>query len=128
MPRRTGADHVDVWGTGSSVREFLFVDDAAEGIVVAAERTTEAEPVNLGTDEELPHPRLVKLVAGATGVRGRDPVGHHPSPTASPAPGRPRPRRGPSALALAPTSPQGLRLDRGLVPGPPRAEAEARDH
>ncbi len=45
----SGADHIDVWGTGSASREFLYVDDAAEGIVLAAERYDGAEPVNLGT-------------------------------------------------------------------------------
>ena len=42
--RESGADHIDVWGTGSASREFLYVDDAAEGIVLAAERYDGAEP------------------------------------------------------------------------------------
>ncbi len=46
--REAGADHIDVWGTGTATREFLYVDDAAEGIVLAAERYDEPEPVNLG--------------------------------------------------------------------------------
>lgn len=65
-----GADHIDVWGTGSASREFLYVDDAAEGIVLAAERYDGADPVNLGNDEELPIRELVKLVAEATGFAG----------------------------------------------------------
>jgi GDP-L-fucose synthase len=65
-----GDDHIDVWGTGSASREFLYVDDAAEGIVLAAERYDGAEPVNLGTDEELPIRDLVKLIADATGFTG----------------------------------------------------------
>src|ERR1035437_8791817 len=48
----SGADHIDVWGTGSASREFLYVDDAAEGIVLAAERYDGAEPVNLGIRSE----------------------------------------------------------------------------
>src|SRR5450756_578352 len=44
----SGADHIDLWGTGSASREFLYVDDAATGIVLAAERYDGAEPVNLG--------------------------------------------------------------------------------
>jgi GDP-L-fucose synthase len=66
----SGADHIEVWGTGSASREFLYVDDAAEGLVLAAERYDGAEPVNLGTDEELPIRDLVKLIAEATGFAG----------------------------------------------------------
>ncbi len=66
----SGADHIEVWGTGSASREFLYVDDAAEGIVLAAERYDGAEPVNLGTDEELPIRDLVGLIAEATGFTG----------------------------------------------------------
>ena len=66
----SGADHIDVWGTGAASREFLYVDDAAEGLVLAAERYDGAEPVNLGTDEELPVRDLVKLIADATGFDG----------------------------------------------------------
>ena len=66
----TGADHIEVWGTGSASREFLYVDDAAEGLVLAAERYDGPEPVNLGTDEELPIRDLVGLIAAATGFGG----------------------------------------------------------
>ncbi|CAN5192238.1 GDP-L-fucose synthase [soil metagenome] len=66
----TGADHIDLWGTGSASREFLYVDDAAEGIVVAAERYDDADPVNLGTDDELPIGDLVGHIAEATGFDG----------------------------------------------------------
>src|SRR5258706_4634050 len=51
--RDAGADHIDVWGTGAASREFLYVDDAAEGIVLAAERYDGAEPVNLGGGQEI---------------------------------------------------------------------------
>ena len=66
----SGADHIEVWGTGSASREFLYVDDAAEGLVLAAERYDGPEPVNLGTDEELPIRDLVGLIARATGFGG----------------------------------------------------------
>ena len=46
--REAGAPFIEVWGTGTATREFLYVDDAAEGIVLAAERYDGAEPVNLG--------------------------------------------------------------------------------
>jgi GDP-L-fucose synthase len=66
----SGADHIEVWGTGSASREFLYVDDAAEGLALAAERYDGPEPVNLGTDEELPIRDLVGLIARATGFTG----------------------------------------------------------
>lgn len=68
--KESGTDHIEVWGSGSASREFLFVDDAARGIVLAAERYDEPEPVNLGTDEELPIRDLVRLVVEAVGFDG----------------------------------------------------------
>jgi GDP-L-fucose synthase len=68
--REAGADHIEVWGTGSASREFLYVDDAAEGILLATERYEGDEPVNLGADNELPVRDLVHLVAKATGFDG----------------------------------------------------------
>lgn len=65
-----GDGHIEVWGTGSASREFLYVDDAAEGIVAAAERYDGAEPVNLGTDEEMPIKDLVSLIAELVGFDG----------------------------------------------------------
>ena len=66
----TGADHIDVWGTGSASREFLYVDDAAEGIVLAAEKYDGPEPVNLGTGQEITIRELVELIAEVTGFTG----------------------------------------------------------
>jgi GDP-L-fucose synthase len=68
--KESGADHIEVWGTGSASREFLFVDDAARGIVLAAEHYDEAEPANLGTDEELPIRELVELIVEVVGFEG----------------------------------------------------------
>ncbi len=65
-----GADHIEVWGTGAASREFLYVDDAAEGVVAAAERYDDDAPVNLGTDEELPIRDLVTIIARHTGFDG----------------------------------------------------------
>jgi GDP-L-fucose synthase len=65
-----GADHIDVWGTGSASREFLYVDDAAEGIALATERYDDADPVNLGTDEERPIRDLVVMIAEMVGFAG----------------------------------------------------------
>jgi GDP-L-fucose synthase len=68
--RDRGDDHIDVWGTGSASREFLFVDDAAEGIVLGAERYDGAEPVNLGVGHEITIRELVELIVDVTGFSG----------------------------------------------------------
>jgi GDP-L-fucose synthase len=68
--RESGADHIDVWGTGSASREFLYVDDAADGIVLAAERYDGPEPVNLGVGAEITICDLVALIARLTGFAG----------------------------------------------------------
>jgi GDP-L-fucose synthase len=57
-------------GTGTASREFLYMDDAAEGIVLAAERYDGADPVNLGTGEEITIRDLVSLLVALTGYRG----------------------------------------------------------
>jgi GDP-L-fucose synthase len=69
--RDSGSDEFVVWGDGSATREFLYVDDAAEGIVAAAERYDGEAPVNLGSGEEIPIRELVGLVAELCGFRGR---------------------------------------------------------
>ena len=68
--KEAGVHHIDVWGTGSASREFLYVDDAAEAIVAASERYDGAEPVNLGTDEEMPIKDLVGVIAELVGFDG----------------------------------------------------------
>lgn len=68
--REAGADHIEVWGTGSASREFLYVDDAAEGIVLAAQRYDGAEPVNLGTGQEITIRDLVRIIVEQTGFLG----------------------------------------------------------
>jgi GDP-L-fucose synthase len=67
----TGASEIVVWGTGSATREFLYVADAAEAIVMAAERYDGGEPVNLGTGNEISIKELVTLIARHTGFNGR---------------------------------------------------------
>ena len=62
---------IELWGDGSPTREFLYVDDCAEGIVLAAERYDGAEPVNLGTGEEISIRDLAELDrATSTGFEG----------------------------------------------------------
>lgn len=68
--KEAGADHIEVWGTGSASREFLYVDDAAEGILAAAEHYDGADPVNLGANRELPIRELVPLIAEIVGFTG----------------------------------------------------------
>ncbi len=65
-----GASEVVLWGDGSPTREFLYVDDAAEGIVAAAEGYDGPEPVNLGSGEEIAIRDLARLAAAATGYTG----------------------------------------------------------
>jgi len=68
--KESGADAFEVWGTGSASREFLYVDDAAEGILLAAERYDGEEPVNLGADQELPIRDLVEQIVEVVGFTG----------------------------------------------------------
>jgi GDP-L-fucose synthase len=63
-------DAVEVWGTGRATREFLYVDDAAEGIVLASEAYDGAEPVNLGAGFEIRIKDLAELIARLTGFKG----------------------------------------------------------
>jgi GDP-L-fucose synthase len=65
-----GADAITLWGTGNPTREFLYVRDCAEGIVAALERYDGAQPVNLGSGEEVRIADLARLVAEATGFEG----------------------------------------------------------
>jgi GDP-L-fucose synthase len=65
-----GDDKIDVWGTGRATREYLYVDDAAEGIVLAAELLDEPEPVNLGADREVSIRETVEHIARLTGFQG----------------------------------------------------------
>jgi GDP-L-fucose synthase len=66
-----GLGEIEVWGTGSATREFLYVEDAAEGIVLAAEHYDGTEPVNLGAGQEIPIRDLVGLIAKLTGFEGK---------------------------------------------------------
>src|SRR5258706_63035 len=61
--RRTGANYIEVWGSGSASREFLYVEDCAEGIVKAARRHDEGDPVNLGNCREITITQLLEIIA-----------------------------------------------------------------
>jgi len=66
----SGSKKVEAWGTGEASREFLYVDDAAEGIVLAAEKYNSPEPVNLGAGFEIRIKDLVVLISKLMGFKG----------------------------------------------------------
>ena len=60
--KKSGAKHIEGWGTGKPTREFLYVEDAAEGIVLAAEKYEKGDPVNLGAGREISIKDLIELI------------------------------------------------------------------
>jgi GDP-L-fucose synthase len=68
--RERNARSVTVWGTGAPTREFLYVEDAARAIQVAAERLDRADPVNVGSGHEIAIRDLAAMIAERTGFRG----------------------------------------------------------
>ncbi len=66
-----GEEEIPAWGDGSPTREFLYVEDAADGIVTAAEKYNGSEPVNLGSGYEISIKDLVEMTAKMTGFTGR---------------------------------------------------------
>jgi len=69
--KRLGKNSITVWGTGKPTREFLYVDDAARAIVLAAERYNKPEPMNLGAGFEISIKELVGLIVKLTDFKGR---------------------------------------------------------
>jgi GDP-L-fucose synthase len=69
--KRDGQQEVEVWGSGSASREFLYVDDCARAIVLATERYDKPDPVNIGAGQEITIKGLVQLIAQLTGFTGR---------------------------------------------------------
>jgi GDP-L-fucose synthase len=69
--RARGDAEIVAWGDGSPTREFLYVEDAAEGILLAAERYNRSDPVNLGSSTEISIKDLVQTIAHITGFEGR---------------------------------------------------------
>ena len=68
---REGKDEIIVWGTGEATREFLYVEDAAEGIVLATERYDDPEPINLGAGFEISIKDLLDKIIELTRFKGR---------------------------------------------------------
>jgi GDP-L-fucose synthase len=69
--RNQNADHITAWGTGSASREFLYVEDCAEGLVRSMEQYESPEPMNLGSGREINIKTLTELVAKLSGFKGR---------------------------------------------------------
>jgi GDP-L-fucose synthase len=69
--RDSNAPSIEVWGTGTPTREFLYVEDAARAIVLAAERYSKPDPVNIGSSEDISIRDLVELIVELTGFKGR---------------------------------------------------------
>jgi len=67
--RENNEDHITVWGTGKASREFIYVEDAAEGILLATEKYNKSNPVNLGAGFEISIKDLVELIAKLTGFK-----------------------------------------------------------
>ncbi len=68
--KESNASHIDVWGTGSASREYLYVDDAAAAIVLAAQTHEGVEPINLGSDREITIRETAETIARITGFTG----------------------------------------------------------
>jgi GDP-L-fucose synthase len=68
--RENGDPFIEAWGTGSASREFIYVDDAARGIVLGAEKVNDSEPINLGVGQEITIRDLTQLIARVTGYTG----------------------------------------------------------
>ncbi len=68
--KKQNKDHITVWGSGKVTREFIYVEDAAEAILLAAERFDGEQPVNIGTGEEITIRALAELIAAETGFSG----------------------------------------------------------
>jgi GDP-L-fucose synthase len=69
--RDAGASEIVLWGDGTPTREFLYVEDAAEGILLAAEQYDDSRPLNLGTGEEISINSLATMIATEVGYMGR---------------------------------------------------------
>lgn len=68
--KNSNSPSVEIWGTGSASREFLYVDDAARGIVLAAEKYNGIDPVNLGVGDEISIKKLVEIINSQVGYQG----------------------------------------------------------
>ena len=68
--KKTGKKYINVWGTGTASREFLYVNDCAEGIILATEKYDKPDPVNLGANREIKIKDLVQLICKLMKFKG----------------------------------------------------------
>ncbi len=68
--QRESRKYIEVWGTGKATREFLYVEDGAEGILLATEKYDKPEPVNLGSGMEISIKDLAKMICKIIGFEG----------------------------------------------------------
>jgi len=68
--KKEGRNYIEVWGTGKATREFLYVEDGAEGIILATEKYDKSEPINLGTGREISIKDLVNLICKLMNFKG----------------------------------------------------------
>lgn len=68
---KNSEDHIVVWGTGQASREFLYVDDAAEAIILATKKYNKSDPVNIGAGFEITIIDLVEMIAKLTNFKGK---------------------------------------------------------
>lgn len=68
--QKAGQKYIEVWGTGKASREFFYVEDCAEGIILATEKYNKPEPVNLGTNKEIKIKDLVRLICKLMNFKG----------------------------------------------------------
>jgi len=69
--KKQNSPEVVVWGTGKASREFLYVDDAARAIVLAAQKYEKSEPVNIGSNNEVKIKQLIEMIGEVTGFKGK---------------------------------------------------------
>ncbi len=69
--KKSKSDHIEVWGTGKASREFLYIEDAAEGIVLATEIYDGSEPANLGAGFEITIKELIELIVDLMDYKGK---------------------------------------------------------
>jgi GDP-L-fucose synthase len=68
--KKEGKNFIEVWGTGKATREFLYVEDAAEGIILATKKYDKPEPVNIGSGKEISIKNLIKLICRFMNFKG----------------------------------------------------------
>ncbi len=78
-----GEKEITIWGTGKATREFLYVEDAAEAIILATEKYEKTDPINIGSSFEISIKELVELIAKLTGFKGKI-VWDHTKPDGQP--------------------------------------------